>query len=143
MGATLIGGGAVTIRSNIAGANTGVTMAANAGSWTSLSDRNLKTAIAPVDATTVLARVLELPMRTWSYIAQGEGIRPMHPMAQDFSAAFGLGEDGNTIATIDADGVALAAIQGLNTKPETENAALREDLDTLRAAQRERRGGSA
>jgi hypothetical protein len=54
-------------------------------------------------------------------------------MAQDFAAAFGLGENDTTIATIDADGVALAAIQGLNQKLETENAALRDDLDTLRA----------
>ena len=34
-------------------------------------------------------------------------------MAQDFYAAFGVGEDDKHIATIDADGVALAAIQGL------------------------------
>ncbi|MFZ6028863.1 MAG: hypothetical protein ACOYYS_14200, partial [Chloroflexota bacterium] len=34
--------------------------------------------------------------------------------AQDFYAAFGVGEDERHIATIDADGVALAAIQGLN-----------------------------
>jgi hypothetical protein len=108
-------------------------MAANAGSWSSLSDRSLKTAIVPVDAGAVLSRVLELPMSTWSYIAQGEAIRHMGPMAQDFAAAFGLGENDTTIATIDADGVALAAIQGLNQKLETENAALRDDLDTLRA----------
>lgn len=34
-------------------------------------------------------------------------------MAQDFYAAFGLGESEKHIGTIDADGVALAAIQGL------------------------------
>jgi hypothetical protein len=34
-------------------------------------------------------------------------------MAQDFYAAFGVGEDDTHISTIDADGVALAAIQGL------------------------------
>lgn len=130
---TLFGSGAVTIRSNTTAANTGVTMAANAGSWSSLSDRNLKTAIAPVDANAVLARVIDLPMATWSYIAQGEAIRHMGPMAQDFAAAFGLGENDTTIATIGADGVALAAIQGLNAKLEAENAALRDDLDTLRA----------
>ena len=37
-------------------------------------------------------------------------------MAQDFHAAFGLGADDKHIATVDADGVALAAIQGLNEK---------------------------
>jgi len=34
-------------------------------------------------------------------------------MAQDFAAAFNVGEDDKHISTIDADGVALAAIQGL------------------------------
>jgi hypothetical protein len=75
-------------------------------------------------------------------------------MAQDFRAAFGLGDDEKTIATVDADGVALAAIQGLNAKLETqlaerdaqiramraEIAALREvqaDVAVLRAAVRE------
>jgi hypothetical protein len=36
------------------------------------------------------------------------------PTAQDFHAAFGLGSDDETIGTVDADGVALAAIQGLD-----------------------------
>jgi len=34
-------------------------------------------------------------------------------MAQDFAAAFKVGEDDKHITTVDADGVALAAIQGL------------------------------
>jgi trimeric autotransporter adhesin len=38
----------------------------------------------------------------------------MGPMAQDFRAAFGLGESEKAISTVDADGVALAAIQGLH-----------------------------
>jgi hypothetical protein len=39
-------------------------------------------------------------------------------MAQDFYAAFGLGEDDKHITTSDEGGVALAAIQGLNAKLE-------------------------
>jgi hypothetical protein len=34
-------------------------------------------------------------------------------MAQDLYAAFGIGEDDRHISAVDADGVALAAIQGL------------------------------
>jgi hypothetical protein len=34
-------------------------------------------------------------------------------MAQDFHAAFSVGEDDRHITTVDADGVALAAIQAL------------------------------
>jgi len=37
----------------------------------------------------------------------------MGPMAQDFREAFGLGADDKHIATVDADGVALAAIKAL------------------------------
>jgi hypothetical protein len=52
-------------------------------------------------------------------------------MAQDFHAAFGLGDSDKSITTIDAGGVALAAIKGLNEKLEEENAALREKVDRL------------
>jgi small-conductance mechanosensitive channel len=55
-------------------------------------------------------------------------------MAQDFYAAFGLGEIPTAIATVDADGVALAAIQGLNQKVEEKEAAiqqLRQRLERL------------
>lgn len=37
----------------------------------------------------------------------------IRPVAQDFYAAFGVGEDPRRISTVDADGVALAAIQAL------------------------------
>jgi hypothetical protein len=55
-------------------------------------------------------------------------------MAQVFSAAFRLGDSERHIATIDADGVALAAIQGLAAQVEalgTENATLRAEVDAL------------
>src|SRR5438105_690874 len=54
-----------------------------------------------------------LPVSTWNYQAQGDGVRHMGPTAQDFKAAFGLGEDEQTISVVDEQGVALAAIQGL------------------------------
>jgi hypothetical protein len=62
----------------------------------------------------------------------------MGPMAQDCYAAFGLGGGDTTITSIDPDGVALAAIQGLNLKMEerskkleAENAQLKERLERL------------
>lgn len=39
--------------------------------------------------------------------------RHIGPVAQDFYAAFGVGEDDRHISTTDADGVAMVAIQGL------------------------------
>ena len=129
----LLNSGVVTIRSNITGTSSGVTMAAGAGSWSSISDRRLKTAIQPVDVRAMLDRVLALPLTSWSYTAQDASIRHVGPMAQDFRAQFALGENDTTISTVDADGVALAAIQGLNAKLETENAAKDAEIASLRA----------
>ena len=71
--------------------------------------------------------------------AQSPSVRHVGPMAQDFHAAFGLGGDDKHINTVDADGVALAAIQGLNQKVEKELkqkdakiAALERELGELR-----------
>jgi uncharacterized small protein (DUF1192 family) len=57
-------------------------------------------------------------------------------MAQDFRAAFGLGSDDATIGVLDAAGVSLAGVKALETrttKLQAENAALRAELDELRA----------
>ena len=123
--------GSVEIRSSTSNAAQGVTMAAGAGSWSSLSDRNVKTGIAPTDTRAVLDKLVAMPVSEWSYKAQGEGVRHIGPMVQDFAAAFGVGENDTTISTVDADGVALAAIQGLNAKLEAENATLKSQLSAL------------
>ena len=91
----------------------GVEVAAGGGSWSSVSDRNVKANVESVDGREVLERVAAMPVSTWNYKAQDPAIRHMGPMAQDFHAAFGVGEKETMITTIDADGVALAAIQGL------------------------------
>jgi len=102
------------------------------GTFVSASDRNQKTNLQPVDPREVLDRVAALPIAEWSF-KQDAGTRHVGPMAQDFRAAFGLGTDDKHIATVDADGVALAAIQGLNQKLEEKNAALEKRVDELTA----------
>jgi hypothetical protein len=91
----------------------GVTLAPGSGAWSSLSARQVKTGVAPMDPLQVLARLAKLPISTWSYVSQDPSIRHLGPTAQDFHAAFGLGEDEQHISTVDADGVSLAAIQAL------------------------------
>jgi hypothetical protein len=91
----------------------GVTLPAGASAWTTISDRNSKEHFAPVDGQALLAKLDAIPILTWNWRAQEDSIRHMGPMAQDLYAAFGLGEDDKHIATVDADGVALAAIQAL------------------------------
>jgi hypothetical protein len=95
------------------GTSTGAYLPAGSGSWASLSDRNTKANFSAVDGQALLARLAALPIATWNYKAQPDSVRHMGPTAQDFSAAFGLGEDDRHISTVDAQGVALAAIQAL------------------------------
>ncbi len=79
------------------------------------SDRNAKEQFKPVNARDVLAKVVGLPISEWQYKTQSDA-RHIGPMAQDFHAAFAVGRDDKHITSVDADGVALAAIQGLNEK---------------------------
>jgi len=88
------------------------------------SDRNLKTDFTVVDPAAVLEHVVALPIQRWRY-KDDQATRHIGPVAQDFHAAFQVGTDDKHIATVDADGVALAAIQGLNRKLEKENATLK------------------
>ncbi|HZR19529.1 MAG TPA: tail fiber domain-containing protein [Verrucomicrobiae bacterium] len=78
------------------------------------SDRNIKTDFMPVSNRDVLERVCALPVQTWRYKSEPEGVRHLGPISQDFYGSFGLGEDDRHITTVDESGVALAAIQGLN-----------------------------
>lgn len=94
------------------------------GTFVSASDRARKENFQPVDPAAVLEKVAALPISEWNY-KEDPASRHVGPMAQDFHAAFGVGPDDQHIATVDADGVALAAIQGLHRKVEEQAAALR------------------
>ncbi len=122
---------------------TGVTLTPGAGTWSNLSDRNLKRGFEPVDAQEVLDLVVQMPLYTWSYVSQSLDVRHMGPTAQDFREAFGLGFSERYIDVVDPDGVALTAIQGLNerlvvvaettTDQQTELASLRAQVAELEA----------
>lgn len=94
------------------------------------SDRNAKENFNSISPAEVLAKVAELPISEWNFKTDTQTTH-IGPMAQDFYAAFGVGSDDKHIATVDADGVAFAAIQGLNQKLERENADLRARLEKL------------
>ncbi len=93
------------------------------GAWTNGSDRNSKTDFAEVDPLDVLDKVVAMPVSTWRYKLESDQ-RHLGPMAQDFHAAFGLGADDRHITTVDAAGVAFAAIKGLDEKLAATRAAL-------------------
>jgi hypothetical protein len=106
----------VTAVDGIGNPSSGAVLAPGGSSWGTVSDRNAKENFDPTDGQDILERLAAIEISTWNYKAQDSAIRHMGPMAQDFFAAFGLGEDEKRINTVDADGVALAAIQGLNQK---------------------------
>jgi hypothetical protein len=120
----------------------------NGTTWVNGSDRNSKENFAAIKPADVLAKVAALPITEWKYKVEANGTEHLGPMAQDFHAAFGLnGPDDKHIATVDEEGVALAAIQGLNQKVEdrsqnseiriqkleTENAELKQSVAELKA----------
>ena len=82
------------------------------------SDRNKKEAFEELDPVAVLSKVAELPITSWRFKTEDESVRHIGPMAQDFMETFGYGTDDRYIAAVDVDGIALAAIQGLNKKLE-------------------------
>lgn len=92
-------------------ATVGVQLTAGSSAWTSISDSTMKRNKRLVEGKEILSRLMSLPIKQWSYKSQDPSIEHIGPMAQDFYAIFGLGEDDKTISTIDPAGVALAAIQ--------------------------------
>jgi hypothetical protein len=96
------------------------------GTVTQNSDRSMKANIIAVDPRTILDQLAAIPMMKWTYKAEAPSTRHLGPMAQDFYAAFNLGEDDKHITTVDEGGVALAAIQGLNQKVEEKDAEIQE-----------------
>ena len=104
------------------------------GTWTNASDVNRKHLFAEVSGEDVLARLRTLPITSWSYRTENDDVRHIGPMAQDFRATFGLGDDDRVISTVDADGVALAAAQALTARTDglrAENEELRGRVQTL------------
>src|SRR5262245_33990706 len=80
-----------------------------------VSDRAAKHDIRPVDGDEILERLAAMPVAQWRYDEQPDALH-MGPMAQDFHAAFGLGDGDRRIAPVDANGVTMAAIQALHQR---------------------------
>lgn len=98
-----------------------------AGVWTNTSDKNLKENFTAINGDEMLDRIAELEISQWNYKIEGEDIRHIGPTGQDFYEAFELGLDDKSISSIDASGVALAAIKALYQ----ENQELKKRLEKL------------
>ncbi len=123
---TVRASGGVRFFSNTA-LTTGITLAAGGGAWASISDRNAKQNIRPVDGAEMLDKISQLDISRWNYESQDASIEHIGPMAQDFYRLFRVGDNDKTITTIDPDGIALAAIKELCAR----NALLEERVEQL------------
>jgi hypothetical protein len=106
-------------------------------SWSCTSDRDAKENFVAADGKDILQRLVAMPLFSWNFKGADPTIRSLGPTAQDFYAAFSLGKNDKTIANVNLEGVALAAIQGLNAKvdeQQREIADLRRVLLELRSA---------
>ena len=136
VGRHIIAGGNLSLNGGItAGGNISTPGQICGQTCVQISDRNAKEKFAPVDGREVLERVVGLPISRWNFKTDAN-TQHIGPMAQDFYAAFQVGQDDKHIATVDENGVALAAIQGLYqelTAEKTRNAALEKRLAALEA----------
>ncbi|MFP2905098.1 tail fiber domain-containing protein [Pyxidicoccus sp. 3LFB2] len=123
--------GGVRLRTNATLA-TGCDLPAGSGVFTCTSDRDTKEDFRRIDGEEILAKVARMPVESWRYKDEGNGVRHLGPVAQDFRAAFGLGTDDRSIGLLDIDGVNMAAIQALERRTQ-ELRAKSAEVDTLKA----------
>jgi len=113
--------------------STGAYLNGGSGQWVNASDKNMKENLVAVDGQEILDKLAGLSISTWIHKNE-PAVRHIGPMAQDFYGAFGIGGDDKAISTVDADGVSLAAIQGLYQLVKQENAELKNRIARLEAA---------
>jgi hypothetical protein len=90
------------------------------GTWTNMSDFNLKENFAEINTKELLEKIAKLHITQWNY--KHTQLKETHigPTAQQFKELFGLGVEGEdkSISTVDATGLAFAAIQELTKQNE-------------------------
>ena len=94
-------------------ATVGVQLFGGSNSWNVISDRAFKENYALVDARSILEKLAEMPVGQWNLVTQDPSIQHIGPTAQDFRAAFGIGESDTHINMAEAYGVTMGATQGL------------------------------
>jgi hypothetical protein len=108
---------------------TGAYLAPGTNSWASACDSATKEDFRPVDREELLEKVAALRVRNYKMRDQDDGTRHIGPVAQEFAAAFGVGENNTSINMADADGVLLAAVQALYEQSQLQRA----EIEALKA----------
>jgi hypothetical protein len=107
--------GGFRFRTNLGG-TTGCNLPAGSGVFNCTSSRATKENFMAVSGDDVLARLRKVPVSTWNYISEGQSVRHLGPMAEDFYKEFGLGTNNVSIGVQDLAGVSLAAVKALDER---------------------------
>lgn len=113
------------------------------------SSRGSKENVVYPDPSEILGRLRDLEVAVWNYESADPSDRHMSPMAEEFHRAFGLGSDDKHIAPSDLAGVALVAIQALESQVKEKDAEIRvlaarvEMLERLQRSEGERSGSDS
>ncbi len=95
--------------------SSGAVLNAGSGSWSNLSNRKSKNKIKKLKPEDYLPLLNNLNIYEWEYTSE-HGVTHIGPMAQSFYQTFGLGNSEKHISMVDADGVTLLMIKGLNSR---------------------------
>jgi hypothetical protein len=120
--------GGFRFRTNLGG-TTGCNLPAGSGVFNCTSSRYTKENFRLVNGSDVLSKLRNIQLSTWNYITEGQTVRHLGPMAEDFHAAFGLGTDDKSIGVQDLGGVSLAAVKALDAELQKKNS----EVETLKA----------
>ena len=117
--------------------DSGPELKAGEGGWSYLLSKASRSDDEAVAGSEIIEQIKGLEVETFRFAAQRTDDRHIAPTAESLRAALGIGgEDGQVLGS-DLDGVALAAIQALLQRIETQQAAL--DEQAARIAELERR----
>ncbi|HEX8846060.1 MAG TPA: tail fiber domain-containing protein, partial [Pyrinomonadaceae bacterium] len=133
--------GGFRFRTNLGG-TTGCNLPAGSGVFNCTSSRTTKENFLLVSGENVLASLRKIPVSTWNYISEGNKVRHMGPMAEDFYQEFRLGTGNTSIGVQDLAGVSFAAIKALDERT-TELKEKSAEVEQLRAEVNELRALNA
>ncbi len=109
--------GGFRFRTNLGG-TTGCNLPAGSGVFNCTSSRATKENFMMVNGEDVLLRLRNIPVSTWNYISEGQTVRHIGPMAEDFYQQFKLGTGNTSIGVQDLASVSIAAVKALETRTE-------------------------
>jgi|GEM_PF-666548 len=122
--------GGFRFRTNLGG-TTGCNLPAGSGVFNCTSSRLTKENFNPT--TDVLGKLRKIPVTSWNYISEGQQVRHLGPMAEDFFAQFNLGTGNTSIGVQDLAGVSIAAVKELDAQLQEKDAEIQRLQNEVKA----------